>query len=472
MNAERWTRLQQIFEGALAQPVEGRRDWVRRACGSDGELLREAEALLDAHESPDHGFLEQPARLDPSDLDSLPEGTELGSYRIVREIGRGGMGVVYLAHDNLGRSVAIKTLPPILAADTGLRERLAREARAAATITHPGVATVYRFDEIDGHLVIVSEYVPGETLRSLVGEGPVDPARAHSFATQIGEALAAAHDAGVIHRDLKPENIVVTPGGRVKVVDFGIARIERLEGSGPQANSTVFGTPGYMAPEQQEGGPVTSRTDIYAFGVVFAEMLTGHGPLSGRRAPIPPRFEAVIARCVNADPAARYASARDLLAALAAAAPVPQAPIARQPGSPRWWWEFHQAVAAAVYWLMLWPAWNARGIVGGRVGGGLFLATLVAVIIAALLRLHLWFTSRFYPSELRWARRRAGRWIRAADWMFVSSLAAAGILIGGDRPVAIVLVAVAVGATIAFLVIERATTRAAFRSSAAAGRDP
>ncbi|MGH9240926.1 MAG: serine/threonine-protein kinase, partial [Vicinamibacterales bacterium] len=269
----RFHRLQQVFDGALAQPIEGRRAWVRQTCGDDAALLLEVEALLDAHEAPDDGFLEQPARIDPADLDALPEGTSLGSYRILREIGRGGMGIVYQAEDNLGRSVAIKTLPPILAADIRLRERLAREARAAATITHTGVATVYVFGEIDGHLVIVSEYVPGETLRTLLSRGPLESSRARAMATQIAEALAAAHEAGVIHRDLKPENIVVTPAGVVKVVDFGIARIQPPHAARLRASSTGVGTPGYMAPEQLAGGDVTPSTDVYAFGIVFNEML-------------------------------------------------------------------------------------------------------------------------------------------------------------------------------------------------------
>jgi hypothetical protein len=469
LNSSRFKRLQQIFDGALAQPVEGRRAWVRQTCGGDVDLLLEVEALLDAHESPDDGFLERPARIDPADLEALPEGTELGSYRILREIGRGGMGVVYQALDNLGRSVAIKTLPPILAADTRLRERLAREARAAATIKHTGVATVYVFGEIDGHLVIVSEYVPGETLRTQLGRGPVEPTRAHAMARQIAAALAAAHEAGVIHRDLKPENIVVTPSGLVKVVDFGIARIQPSEAVRLTASSTGVGTPGYMAPEQIVGGNVTPRTDVYAFGIVFSEMLTGRHPLDRSRDPIPPRFAAIIATCLNPDPNGRYASGRELLAALAEdeAAPAPKGGDATASGSPRWWWEFHQAVTAAVYWLMIWPAWSARQIIGGRIGAALFFAILVAVVVAANLRLHLWFTSRFYPSELRWARRRAGTWIRGADWLFAGALAIAGILVREDRsPVAIVLVAVAVGAAIAFLIIERATARAAFRNSA------
>ena len=470
MTSSRFKRLQQIFDGALAQPVERRRAWVRQACGGDVDLEREVEALLKAHESPDNGFLDRPARIDPADLNALPVGTELGPYRILREIGRGGMGIVYQALDNLGRSVAIKTLPPILAADTRLRERLAREARAAATIKHTGVATVYVFGEVDGHLVIVSEYVPGETLRTQLSRGALEPVRAHAIARQIAEALTAAHDAGVIHRDLKPENIVVTPSGLVKVVDFGIARIQPPEAGGITASSTGVGTPGYMAPEQIVGGVVTPQTDVYAFGIVFSEMLTGRHPLDQSPAdPIPPRFATIIATCLNSDPSGRYASGRELLAALAAdetAVPAPKGSDATGFGSPRWWWEFHQAATAAVYWLMIWPAWNAREIIGGRIGAAVFFATLVAVIVAAILRLHLWFTSQFYPAQLRWARRRAGRWIRSADWLFVAALGIAGILVGEDRSVAIVLVAVGVGAAIAFLIIERATARAAFRNSA------
>lgn len=470
MNSPQFKRLQQVFDGALAQPIEGRRAWVRQTCGDDAALLLEVEALLDAHEAPDDGFLEQPARIDPADLDALPEGTTLGSYRILREIGRGGMGIVYQAEDNLGRSVAIKTLPPILAADIRLRERLAREARAAATIAHTGVATVYVFGEIDGHLVIVSEYVPGETLRTLLSRGPLESRRARAMATQIAEALAAAHEAGVIHRDLKPENIVVTPGGIVKVVDFGIARIQPPEAARLRATSTGVGTPGYMAPEQLAGGVVTPAADVYAFGIVFNEMLTGRHPLDhSPGGVIPARLAAIIARCVDPDPQGRYPSGRELRAALGedeTTAPPPADGDATDVGSPRWWWEFHQATTAAVYWLMIWPAWNARTIIGGRIGGALFFGTLIAVIVATILRLHLWFTSRFYPSELRWARRRTARWIRAADWVFVGALAVSGIVVGEDRsPVALVLVAVAVGAAIAFLIIERATARAAFRNS-------
>ena len=477
MTPEQFQRLKVVFDGALAQPVDARRAWLEQACGGDAELLRDVQALLASHDSAE-GFLEQPAQLDPADLDPLLEGSTLGAYRIVREIGRGGMGIVYLAHDNLERRVAIKTLPPILASSHQLRERLRREAHAAATINHSAVATVYQLTEIDGHLVIVSEYVEGDTLRTLLTRGPIDPTRASAIARDIAGALAAAHDARVIHRDLKPENVIVTPSGAIKVVDFGIAHIEAPEPSKLTVPGMMLGTPAYMAPEQLLGGAVTPRADVYSFGIVLEEMLTGRHPLarSGGSA-AGGRFAAIIERCTRLDPEDRYASGGELLAALAAIdasdGPDMVRPTGDQPtpGSPRWWWEFHQAATAAAYWLMTWPAWIGREIIGGGMGRALFFATLIAVIVAANLRLHLWFTSRFYPAELRWARRREGPWIRAADWLFVASLAVTGVVVGEDRsPIAIVLLAVAVGATIAFLVIERATTRAAFRNSATPAR--
>ena len=173
MTPERWNQLKPVFHGALEQPADRRRAWLREACADDASLVRDAEALLDAYDTAGD-FLEQPA--------PLPEGATLGVYRIRRELGRGGMGVVYLAKDNLGRDVAIKTLPPVLAANPTLRERLRREAAAAASIDHPSVATVHLLDEIDGHLVIVSEYVHGETLRTVLSRGSIEPQRAHAMA--------------------------------------------------------------------------------------------------------------------------------------------------------------------------------------------------------------------------------------------------------------------------------------------------
>ena len=468
MTHERWERLKDVFQGAIDQPVSERPGWLTRACAGDTTLLRDAEALLAAHDTAGE-FLEEPARVDPADLVGIPAGTQLGPYRIVEEIGRGGMGVVYLAEDvRLARRVALKALPPVVAANPELQQRLRREARAAATITHPAVATVYALEEIDGHLLIVSEYVAGETLRAWIERGPLDPARGRAIALQIAGALAAAHDAAVVHRDLKPENVLVTATGDVKVVDFGIAHVEGPEATRLTRAGAMLGTPAYMAPEQLLGAAVDSRADIYAFGVLLSEMTTGRHPLSAVTASpsAPTAFATIVARCMQPDPAARYASARELIAALELQPAATASPAAPSEKSARWWWEFHQGTAALVYWLMTIPEWIARGVIGGWPGRALFITTLVSVIIAANIRFHLWFTSRFYPAELRWARRRTHRWVRAADWGFVASLAVSGLLVGDDNPaVAILLISVSIGATLAFLIMERVTTRAAFRSA-------
>jgi hypothetical protein len=463
MSTAEWARLKALFHGALEQPAGAREQWLRNAAGGDVELLQQVQGLVEAHETAGT-FLEEPPVLDPADLMQLEPGTQLGSYRIIEEIGRGGMGVVYLAEDlRLGRRVAVKSLPPPLANDPAFRERLRREARAAATISHPAVAVVYALDEIDGHLLIVSEYVPGHTLRDELAGGPIDDRRAVSIAAEIARALTAAHAAGVVHRDLKPENVLITEGGGVKVVDFGIAFVEGAEATRLTRDGGLIGTPAYMAPEQLAGGTVDARADIYAAGLLLAEMLTGRHPLGAATdAQLPGPLAAIVERCRQPSPTGRFSSATELLRALEAAG------HGQPRGRPtsRWWWEFHQGVAALTYWLMVIPVWTARGLIGGVAGRAVFIATLAAVIVAANLRLHLWFTSRFYPGELKWLRARVSRWIHAADWLFALSLVIGALLIGDEgSPIAILLLAFGIGAAVAFLVIEPATTRAAFRTS-------
>ena len=202
MSDDRWDRLKAVFQGALAQPREQRRAWLEQACGGDKALLQEADTLLQSLDSAGD-FLEHPADVDLGAFETFPPGTTIGPYRIERDIGRGGMGVVYLAEDvRLERRVALKALPPEVAANPELRQRLRREARAAATIAHPAVAIVYALEEIGEHLFIASEYVDGETLRASISRGPMEPARLRGIAIQIARALCAAHEAGVVHRDL------------------------------------------------------------------------------------------------------------------------------------------------------------------------------------------------------------------------------------------------------------------------------
>lgn len=491
---ERWARLKAIFHDALEQPSATRGEWLARACGGDEALRLDAEALLAAHETAG-GFLENAAVLDPEDLSTsiLTRGTRVGAYRIIDELGRGGMGVVYLAEDErLGRRVALKSLSPDIAADPASRERLRREARAAATISHPAIAVVHALEEIGDQLFIVAEYVRGRTLRYELQHGPLEPSRAAAIVADVTRGLSAAHAAGVIHRDLKPENVLITDDGSVKVVDFGIAHLPGSEAMRLTMAGALLGTPAYMAPEQLVGAPTDARADIYSLGLLFGEMLTGqlarHGspalseldPLGTRSDvlrlgsdPFPP-FRGIVERCTQHDPAARYGSAGELLADLESALGELRTgrPVAMRGGSAAlWWWQFHQGVAALTYGLMLIPAWGARAAVGGRGVSVLFTIVVAAVVAAAALRLHLWFTSRFYPSELSWLHARVLRWVRAADIIVVAGLSALGLVASEQRAaLAALLIAFSIGATVGFLAIEPATARAAFARPSAANR--
>src|ERR1035438_9198814 len=220
----------------------------------------------------------------------LPE--RFGPYQIAARLGQGGMGEVYLAHDTrLGRDVAIKVIAHERAGDTNLQSRFEREARAASALNHPNIVSVYDVGEQDGTQYIVSELVRGESLRQMISRGPVPAPELARIATQIADALIAAHAAGIIHRDLKPENIMVTVEGRVKVLDFGLARCIKQHVSDSQSTVTqsaatqpglVMGTAGYMSPEQICGQAVDHRSDIFSVGVILYEMATGARAFRGR----------------------------------------------------------------------------------------------------------------------------------------------------------------------------------------------
>ena len=370
--------------------------------------------------------------------------------------------MVYQARDtDLGRVVALKALPAEAAADPARRERLRREARAAATITHPGVATVYALEEIDGQLFIAAEYVEGQSLRDVLAGAPMPAERAIGLAIEIADALSAAHAGGVVHRDLKPENVLLTAHGGVKVVDFGIASLEVEDGPRLTVDGAILGTPAYMAPEQLAGGAVDSRTDIYAVGVLLGEMLSGRHPMvRGDRPAFPTGLDAIITRCLQPDPAARFASAADLRWALAAAAAGRHGPDR----GARWWWAFHQGSVGPTYAVLLVPAWLARSFMGGRPGLLVFLLLMASGIVAITLRLHLWFVSRVADEDLGAQRARTGVWLRIADAVFAGGLLGSGLFVGSEEPaLAIVLSAAGVIVALAFLVIEPSTARAAFR---------
>jgi len=202
-------------------------------------------------------------------------------------------------------------------------------------------------------------------------------------------------------------------------------------------------------------------------GVILTEMLTGQHPLAPGRRAMPVAGSDVAWRCIQNDPDDRYRSAHDLLAALERAKTSDGGGESSAPSTPspnaHWWWEFHQAVASIVYAVMVWPTWLAKNLIGGPQGNAIFVTVLAAAIVAVTLRLHLWFTSRFYPAELEWARARAAAWTFASNVLFVIGLAVAGMLVGDARPVlAVIEISVAVGAAAAFAVVEPATTKAAF----------
>jgi hypothetical protein len=271
-------------------------------------------------------------------------------YEILAELGRGGMGVVYKAlHMRLDRQVAIKMLPPEDSADPAFAERFTREARALARLSHPHIITIHDFGQTDGgHSFFVMEYVEGSNLRGRLRAGKLEPAEALRLAVQVCDALAYAHEAGIVHRDIKPENILLDRGGRVKVADFGLAKLlTRASGehslTGPWQ---VMGTLHYMAPEQMTSPQnLDHRADIYSLGVVLYEMLTGQLPLGrflppSHRAGVDPRLDDIVLKALENAPERRFQQVSELKAALEAlAAPVSgaaltagQVPTADWPG--------------------------------------------------------------------------------------------------------------------------------------------
>jgi predicted Ser/Thr protein kinase len=496
-------RAQDVFSEALRRDPGERLEFIERTCAGEPELREAAVALLDAHVAAGQPTEHVPLRRAQAHQPEAAAGRKIGPYVIRQELGRGGMGVVYLADDTrLLRQVALKALSPDVGRERTSRERLRREARAAAGLSHPGIATVFALEEIDDDLYLACEYVAGQSLRKVLAEGPLPVATVLDIGVQIARTLAVAHGAGVVHRDLKPENIIRTPAGLVKVLDFGLARIEGQALSGLTHTGTVLGTPAYMAPEQALGQPVDFRTDQFALGVLLYEMASGLNPFVARTvtatlvrivevdvpplsavcASSSPELDRIIAACLNKDLAQRYATTQALaddLEQLISAAPAPrrrlsgaadvarlEAPTWSRSWTPLGWWRFHQLAVTAVYVLMLYPVWRARAWLAAPWGTLFPLATLVCIAAAVSLRLHLLFMARFYVDELAEQHARTNLWSRLSDGAIAVSLLAAGLGIGSAHPeMAMLFVAVATAAAVGSFVIEPATTRAAFRRS-------
>ncbi len=275
---------------------------------------------------------------------TLAAGSKLGPYEILGQIGAGGMGEVYRAKDpRLGREVAIKVLPASFSQDPDRLRRFEQEAKAAGVLNHSNITAVYDIGSHDGAPYVVQELLEGETLRAVLAGGRLSPRKAIDYATQISHGLAAAHEKGIVHRDLKPENLFVTRDGRVKILDFGLAKLTQpSEGSGPQTNlptatagtepGVVMGTLGYMSPEQIKGKPADARSDIFSFGAILYEMLSGkrafHADSAGEtmaailkedppdlsvtNQSISPGLERIVRHCLEKNPEQRFHSAHDL----------------------------------------------------------------------------------------------------------------------------------------------------------------
>jgi len=284
MDTERWRQVERLYHAALERAPEMRTAFLDGACHQDSDLRREVASLL-AQAEKAGSFLERPALGEPATMtahDALP-GSRFGAYRILSALGAGGMGEVYRAHDSkLGRDVAIKTLPRAFASHPDRLARFRREARMLASLNHPNIAAIYGLEESGEAVCLVLELVEGETLH-----GPLPVDKALDYARQVAEALGAAHNKGIIHRDLKPANVKVTPEGKIKVLDFGLAKGIWGTDDAPDLSQRptttdvatlaghIVGTPGYMSPEQARGRAVDERTDIWAFGCLLYELLSG-----------------------------------------------------------------------------------------------------------------------------------------------------------------------------------------------------
>ena len=356
MDAESWPKLKEILNHALQLPVDQREAYVEKVCTEQPDVRRDVQAMLRSHHLAEN-FLETPAINTLGDvLDSSVRqpwiGLTVGSYHVVEEIGHGGMGVIYRAEDvRLGRNAALKFLPREIAEDPEARLRFEREARAASSLNHPNICTIYGIDEYCGHPFIAMEFLKGRTLKELTSQGALPAERLLDLGVQIADALRAAHAEGIVHRDIKPSNIFVTDSSQAKLLDFGLAKRNLL----PRPMNTVLelgeaatvaeslttpgvamGTISYMSPEQSRGEELDARTDLFSFGAVLYEMATGQMAFSGntdaviyeailRRPPTPPtrlnadvspELECIITKALEKDRQLRYQNAADIHAAL------------------------------------------------------------------------------------------------------------------------------------------------------------
>lgn len=348
MNAERWSQLEQLYHSTRAQEPDERDRFLSQACAADEELRREVESLLSYDTETamllDRPALEVAARALADDRRSTMIGRTLGHYKIESWLGAGGMGEVYRATDTrLGRAVAVKVLSEHLSMHPDALTRFECEARAVATLSHTNILAIHDFGDEDGIAYAVMELLRGETLRARLNRSQLDVHNAIEIALAIAEGLTAAHAKGITHRDLKPENIFLTDGGIIKILDFGLAQMEPLlsnedidkgadEVSKPALSETglLVGTVAYMSPEQAEGRNVDLRSDVFSFGSVLYEMLTGQRAFQGRTKletlaairheepqavarPVGKDLQSIVIHCLRKEAARRFPSAQEVL---------------------------------------------------------------------------------------------------------------------------------------------------------------
>ncbi len=348
MDPEHWQQIKLLLHSALERaPVE----WpafLDEACAGNSALRSQLEALLASHERT-NDFIEMPAFEVMADMltDEQQEslvGRTIGRYQILELLGAGGMGEVYLAQDkHLLRKVALKTLPGYLTRDEELVRRFQREARSVSALNHPNILTIHEIGEVDSCHFIVTEFIEGETLRQRLTRGPLKIEPALDIGSQVASALCAAHQVGITHRDIKPENIMLREDGIVKVLDFGLAKLTERKGDDSEATTlfhtkqgTVLGTAHYMSPEQARGLPLDARTDIFSFGVVLYEMVTGETPFAGEtttdvlasiltveppplsssQPEVPPELDQITSKALGKAREERYQDIRELLSHL------------------------------------------------------------------------------------------------------------------------------------------------------------